>query len=255
MTDLVINREHVKKTFADYTSLYDASNEKIRLKIEHTYKVADICEQIARSEGLDDSETDLAWLLGMLHDVGRFEQIRQYGTFIDADSVDHAQFGADILFKQGRIRDYIPDNQEDDLIEKAIRVHNRYQVPENLSQREVFYADLLRDADKVDIIRVNVETPLEEIYNVTTEELKQAPVTPEVMQAFEEHHTIERSLMKASIDHVVGHIALVYGLVYKKSREIVKEQGFLDQIMNFESENKVTQKALKRIREVMKEYL
>lgn len=85
--------------------------------------------------------------------------------------------------------------------------------------------------------------------------MKQAPVTPEVMQAFKEHHTIERSLMKASIDHVVGHIALVYGLVYKKSREIVKEQGFLDQIMNFESENKVTQKALKRIREVMKEYL
>ena len=42
----------------------------------------------------------------MLHDIGRFEQIRRFGTFNDAQSVDHAEFGADLLFKEGLIRKF-----------------------------------------------------------------------------------------------------------------------------------------------------
>ena len=43
------------------------------------------------------------------------------------------------------------------------------------------FCNILRDADKVDIFRVNVDTPAEDIYNVTTEELKNSQVSPEVM--------------------------------------------------------------------------
>ena len=44
----------------------------------------------------------------MLHDIGRFEQIKRYGTFNDSKSVDHGEFGADLLFKEQRlIEDYI----------------------------------------------------------------------------------------------------------------------------------------------------
>ena len=42
----------------------------------------------------------------MLHDIGRFEQIRRFGTFNDVQSVDHAEFGADLLFKEGLIRKF-----------------------------------------------------------------------------------------------------------------------------------------------------
>ena len=33
-----------------------------------------------------------------------------FGTFHDAQSIDHAAYGADILFKEGKIGDYIGDN-------------------------------------------------------------------------------------------------------------------------------------------------
>ena len=62
----------------------------MRLKIDHTYRVAALCEQIARSIPLTEEQTDHAWLAGLLHDVGRFEQLRRYGTFEDAKSIDHA---------------------------------------------------------------------------------------------------------------------------------------------------------------------
>ena len=72
-----IDREHVKNTFRKYTNAYDSTNVKVKLKIEHTYRVAELCERIALSENLPIEEVELAWLLGMLHDVGRFEQVRR----------------------------------------------------------------------------------------------------------------------------------------------------------------------------------
>ena len=44
-----------------------------------------------------------------------------------------------------------------------------------------------------------------------------------------------RSLKKTAVDNVVGHISLVYELVYPESCRIVKRQGYLDRLMNFES--------------------
>ena len=104
---MIIDRERVKNTFAEYTSGYNATDPKIKLKIDHTYRVAELCELIARDLKLDEYETDVAWLTGMLHDVGRFEQIRRYNTFNDAQSVDHANFGANLLFKEGLIDTYV----------------------------------------------------------------------------------------------------------------------------------------------------
>lgn len=105
--ELGIDRERVKQAFAQYVRQYNAEDEKILLKILHTYRVADISERIAVGLGLSAYDTDLAWLIGMLHDIGRFEQLKQYGTFVDADSIDHAHFGVDLLFRDGLIRDYV----------------------------------------------------------------------------------------------------------------------------------------------------
>lgn len=45
---MIIDRERVKNTFAEYTSGYNATDPKIKLKIDHTYRVAELCELIAR---------------------------------------------------------------------------------------------------------------------------------------------------------------------------------------------------------------
>lgn len=253
--NMQINREHIKQTFKKYTDAYDSSDEKVKLKIDHTYRVAEISERIARAEGLDDEDIDLAWVLGMLHDVGRFEQLRRYGTFNDAESIDHAQFGADILFVEGKIRDYIEDSTEDELIEQAIRAHNMYRIPEGLASRSEKMAHILRDADKVDILKVNVEVPIEEIYDVTTEELRNAEVSDEVMESYYDHHAILKSIRRTIVDHVVGHISLVYELVFDESVRITKEQGYLEQLMHFESNNPKTREQFAKLREEMEEYL
>lgn len=257
----VINRKNVINAFAEYVRNYDPSDEKIKLKIEHTYRVAGLCQRIAESLGLSEPDVDIAWLLGMLHDIGRFEQIRRFGTFNDAQSVDHAEFGADLLFKEGLIRKFAEGyyeecelarsgneeaeqiiknnehhNKDTGLLEMAIRQHNKYRVKEDLTERQRMFCDILRDADKVDIFKVNADIPMEIIYDVTTEELKNGVITKEVLESFYKKETVLKSVRRSAVDHIVGHISLLFELVYKESYRQAKEQGYVYKLLDFKSD-------------------
>lgn len=257
----VINRKNVINAFAEYVRNYDPSDEKIKLKIDHTYRVAGLCQRIAESLGLSEPDVDIAWLLGMLHDIGRFEQIRRFGTFNDAQSVDHAEFGADLLFKEGLIRKFAEGyyeecelarsgneeaeqiiknnehhNKDTGLLELAIRQHNKYRVKEDLTERQRMFCDILRDADKVDIFKVNADIPMEIIYDVTTEELKSGVISKEVLESFYKRETVLKSVRKSAVDHIVGHISLLFELVYKESYRQAKEQGYVYKLLDFKSD-------------------
>lgn len=257
----VINRENVINAFAEYVRNYDPSDEKIKLKIDHTYRVAGLCQRIAESLGLSEPDVDIAWLLGMLHDIGRFEQIRRFGTFNDVQSVDHAEFGADRLFKEGLIRKFAEGyyeecelarsgneeaeqmiknnehhNKDTGLLEMAIRQHNKYRVKEDLTERQRMFCDILRDADKVDIFKVNADIPMEIIYDVTTEELKNGIITKEVLESFYKKETVLKSVRRSAVDHIVGHISLLFELVYKESYRQAKEQGYVYKLLDFKSD-------------------
>ena len=250
-----IDRVRAQRAFAAYTAHYNAADPKVKLKIDHTYRVAALCARIARSLSLPPEDVDLAWLCGLLHDVGRFEQLRRYNTFIDSQSVSHAALSVQVLFDEGRIRDYVDDPAEDALLCTAVEWHSAYRLPDGLDERTVMYCNILRDADKIDILRVNVETPLEDIYNVTTAELLASPVTPAVQQAFYEHHAVLRSIKQHPADHAVGHSSLVYELVYPESRCIVADQGWLWKLMDFKTHNPETATAFALMRKHMHQWL
>lgn len=282
-----INREHIKKTFQEYTDRYDSANPKIKLKIDHTYRVADLCEQIAQSLELSAAEVDLAWLSGMLHDVGRFEQLRRYNTFSDAQSIDHARFAVELLYDEGLIADYVPEiltaelvagarawrsmggvnesptAQSEDMplsdilqtLRIAIGEHSAYRIQKGLDERTRMFCQILRDADKVDIFRVICDTPMEEVYGFQTKDILRSAITPEVMQAFYEHHAVLRKLKKCPADYIVAHGSLTFELVYPESLRIAKEQGYLKQMMSFQSENPDTAEIFEDLRKDLNGYL
>lgn len=282
-----ISREHIKKTFQEYTDRYDSANPKIKLKIDHTYRVADLCEQIAQSLELSAAEVDLAWLSGMLHDVGRFEQLRRYNTFSDAQSIDHARFAVELLYDEGLIADYVPEISTTELVADArtwrsmggvnesptaqsedmplsdilqtlriaIGEHSAYRIQKGLDERTRMFCQILRDADKVDIFRVICDTPMEEVYGFQTKDILRSAITPEVMQAFYEHHAVLRKLKKCPADYIVAHGSLTFELVYPESLRIAKEQGYLKQMMSFQSENPDTAEIFEDLRKDLNGYL
>lgn len=252
----MISREKVEQHFEEYVRAYDITDVKIRLKVDHTRRVAALCDRLSNSLGLTPEDRDLAWLAGMLHDIGRFEQLRIYHTFLDRISVNHAMLSADILFRDGEFAlfaDHIPP-EDQALLEKVVRLHNVFLLPEDLSERERTFCQILRDADKIDIIRVNCETPRSEIYNRSEEEFRTSAISDDVFADIMSGQNVNREHSKTAVDFLVGHIAFVFGLVYPESLRIVREQGYLARILSFESENEQTADRLRQIREKVDAY-
>lgn len=249
-----MNREKLIQAFETYTANYDLKDPNIYLKYIHTKKVAENCECIARSLKLSEEEIEIAWEIGMLHDIGRFEQLRRFDTFNDSISIDHAEFGADLLFKEGLIASFDEDGMDHELIEKAVRYHSLYRIPTNLSEREKLFCQIIRDADKVDIYRANYETGVHIVYHVTEEELKASRISPEVYKVFLEERAIPREIRKTVADSLVGHAALSFELVYPKSIELADSQGYLWKLLETEFTDPETVKTMKCIYEKIKQW-
>lgn len=125
----------------------------LALKERHSRRVADVCCDLAKSMGWNsEREGFIAHAVGLLHDVGRFPQYRDYGTFFDGQSVDHGDLAAQILEK-----DFPSQNLPSeimDIIITSVKFHNKKDLPEELPKEQKRWAALVRDGDKTDIFRM-----------------------------------------------------------------------------------------------------
>ncbi len=236
----MIDKNRSLTAFKTYTSNYDLQNSMIRHKVEHTARVAENCERIAGSLDLDSDSISFAWFMGLLHDIGRFEQVKRYETFIDSVSVDHAEFGADLLFKDNLIKEFSPEGLSDnwmEMLEKAIRLHNKLNLPDELDERTRLFCNIIRDADKIDIFRVVVEMPFEERIGSSKGMLKEGDeASGVVMECVYKHRCVPRDIRKSRFDGHISHCCMAFELVFEESRKITIEQGFLLRLLTEEGE-------------------
>ncbi|MBO7079956.1 MAG: HD domain-containing protein, partial [Bacilli bacterium] len=152
--------------FIEYTNNYLKYGDMIKLKINHTLRVVDLCERIAKSLNLTEEEIYISKIIGLLHDIGRFEQWKQYNTFRDQSSVDHGDYGVEILKKDNFIRKFIKDDSYDDIILKSIKYHNKLYLPNDFDEKTETFAKLIRDADKIDVLYLFASKEFERDFDV-----------------------------------------------------------------------------------------
>ena len=92
--------ELIKKIFDDYVKEFDNTNRDINYKYKHSYRVYKLSEQIAKMMNLSAEDVKLASVIGLLHDIGRFEQLKEFSSYNDVN-LDHGEFGAKLLFEYG----------------------------------------------------------------------------------------------------------------------------------------------------------
>ena len=255
-----MNRRHALDAFFEYVSAYEPDNPRIALKIDHSLRVAGLSERIAASEGCASADVDLAWLLGLIHDIGRFEQIRCFNTFNDAASVNHAVLGARVLFCERAegaplIRDFLSDDTWDELIRQAVETHSDYRLPEGQDTRTRLFCNVLRDADKIDIVKVNCICPIEDIYGVSEFDMTESELSPECEQLFYQHRCLPRGVRRYPADVMLGHICFAWELTFEESRRIMLSQGYLHQMLGRRWANPTTQKAFRAMEAHMLEEL
>ena len=144
--------KNILEKFDKYTSNYNLNDPKIKLKYDHSIRVMKLSKKYATKLGYSKEDVELATLIGLLHDIGRFEQIKVYNTFDDSKSIDHALYGVKVLFEQNLIKQIPVEEKYYRIIEKGVKNHNKYKIEEGLSEQELLHAKIIRDADKIDIL-------------------------------------------------------------------------------------------------------
>ena len=249
--------ELAEKSFREYLKKYDTNDGSIALKIKHTYEVVKKSEYIANGLRLDKENIELAKIIALLHDIGRFEQIKEFGEFNDK-KIEHAEFGVKVLFDNGLIRKFMDENKYDNIIYKAIYNHNKYKIEENLNEKELLQCKIIRDADKLDNFRVKEKDKLEDmfpkIYNEKT--INYETISEKVYEDFMQHECIKLEDRKTIIDYWVCVIAFIFDLNFNVSLKYVKENNYIDTLVDrIDYKNTDTKQKMEDIRKCANKYI
>lgn len=253
----MIDFEQAQNAFKEYLKQYDLKYGKIELKIRHTYGVVTASEYISKKLLLDSENIELAKLIGLLHDIGRFEQIKNFDCFIDNKTIDHAILGNEILFKNKLIRNFIKDEQYDKIISKAILNHNKLSIEHNLDDRELLHAKIIRDADKIDNFRVKATDNFENIIdNANREILENDVISDKVFNNFMNNKVIVREDRKTYMDFWVSYIAFIFDFNFISGLEYIKEKDYINKIVNrLDYKNIDTKQKMEKIRKHANQYV
>ena len=245
-----MNIEKAIEEFIKYADKYIDISSKCAYKKNHTLRVVELCGKIAIDLGLNEDDVCLAKMIGLLHDIGRFEQWKRYSTFSDSDSVDHADLGIEILTNNNYIRTYYEDESYDNIVLTSIKYHNKYSIDENLNQREKLFSKIIRDADKIDIM-----------YAHTTDDLKidiHDIISDKVYHDLLNKKLIKLSDRKSKADVLSSTLGLVFDINFKESFEILNNANYINKIIDIyydKTDDLQFENQLENVRQVINNYM
>ena len=204
------------KEFQMYAKKFDLSEPSIMRKFHHTFRVVEYAKDIARSEGLDEEDVNLAMLCALLHDISRFRQWTMYKTYTDAKSFDHGDASYNILKYRNYIAKYTTDPYEQRIILKAVKNHNKYEIEKGLTEKEAYFTKILRDADKLDILCTQNNLSTKFILN------------PLYIKPFHEKRLFKNSGVTGEYELILRQIAFVYDLNFKYSYRLLLTNNIIE---------------------------
>lgn len=205
----------------------------IEMKLGHIGRVVQEMAAVADALELDPPLRNLALAAAWLHDIGRFPQAVNHNTISDLKSVDHATLGVKIIEEEG-VLDGI-DPEERSILITAVANHNRIAPEEGLDGNVRLITLLLRDADKLDIIRVILKTDEEGSESEKETALFEMPETEgcsdAVLEALDAARLVRIADLRNRNDYRLLVLAWVYDLSFAPTFLAVKQRGYIDRLV------------------------
>jgi len=217
-----------------FTKLTESQQLNFAIKRDHSLRVADIALLLADKLEWTDEEKQIAFLIGLLHDIGRFSQVVEFDTFSDDKSIDHAENAVKIL-KEGNLFEVLNfENKE--LVFAAILNHNKFKISDGLTGQELIHAKLIRDADKMDIFKVLTEYYLKRNgklnHTLTWELPKGTVVSPSVAKEVLAGKMVSKKNVASEIDVKIMQLSWVYDLNFRTTFEYLAKHRYLESVYN-----------------------
>ena len=222
--------------FRAYTARFPQTSardqENIDLKVDHSLRVLKEARGITAHEIFSEHETRLVHVAALLHDVGRFIQYDTYRTYSDPRSVDHGDLGRKVLEKEGVLGDMAPKDRE--LIFDAVRLHNKKELPADISGVLDRVTRAVRDADKLDIVpvvlaRVAPGCPDNPVIRLGLD-LDPEKYTLEIFRQVQERRMVDYQAMRSVNDFKLLLVSWSYALTYGWTRKQVLDRGYLEKL-------------------------
>lgn len=204
------------------------------LKQEHINRVIGYTEVITRDLALNPDYVLQSQIIALLHDIGRFEQFKEFKTFNDSTSVDHAELGVKIINDQGWLNE-LPENIQHN-IKKAVANHSKITLPKNETDDVVLLSKIIRDADKIDILDMAVQEYSPQNKNKNqhfTLELDPKPIISKLIaKAILAGKLPDKKEMKTITDFKLTQMAFVFDFNFKKTYAIVNKKQYLKHLFD-----------------------
>jgi len=222
----------ISKWFSEYSLSYlnktDDCSNAAKLKFEHTFRVCEEIRLLSQSIKLSEKGSNLAAIIALLHDAGRYEQFLRYKTFSDHLSINHAELAVQIILEH-KILNAL-DADDADLVITAVLYHNAKKVPASLNEHKQLFCSLIRDADKLDIFRIvtsNYSNPdLENKKAIQLGLTDTHKYSPEVCECVLNGSIVDYSKIKYLNDFKLAQIGWVYDLNFNFSFEQLFSRGY-----------------------------
>ena len=243
-----------KKEFEKYVNKYDLNDWNLDRKLNHTFRVVKISRDIAIELGLSEEKIKIAEFIGLFHDIARFKQYTEYGTFNDNKSFDHGNYSAMILEENNYLNEFTSNEKYKKIIKNAIINHNKYKIDDTLSEEEKIFSKIIRDADKVDIIyqaseKLNINAEDEE-------EIKKSYIDDETMKQIRENKQILRGKESNKLKQILTQVAFIFDINNIYCLKLIKNKDYINKILNYiltEDENR--KKQIEEIRNISSNYI
>lgn len=227
-------------------------------KLEHTYHVAKTSKELAIKLNLDTENIYLAELIGLLHDIGRFEEFKVMHSFKET-KFDHAEYGVKMLFEDNLIANFVSEEKYYPIIRNAIYNHNKYQIQDNLDDESLLHSKIIRDSDKLDNFRIETEQTSEKHFvNIVTsiEDIENSLISDEVLNSIRNHECVKIIDRQTPLDYYICLLGFVFDINFKESFDIIKNKNYISiMIDKFSYTNTETRKNMKEIKQILLDYI
>ena len=214
------------KSFMNYVKSYDISDYDISYKYFHSFRVRAISHAISKKLNWNTHDIYLATVIGLIHDIGRFEQLKNYHTYQDGKSIDHGDYGIKVLLDDQMIKKFDIAKEDEDTVLFCVKNHNKIQIESTNVTDCIKQAKLIRDADKIDILNAYTDLNAYQITNKLNE------ISETVEKQFFLKKTIHTQDIETTADELIFTLSYIFDLNYKESIKWILKRKYIEKLYN-----------------------
>lgn len=216
----------------EFSSEDDEIQNNIKLKIDHSLRSVSIITELAQKTNASETDIVLAQAAVLLHDIGRFQQLKEFETFADTEKVNHSEIGLQIL-ESNKVLEHLSE-EDQEIIKTCIQYHESEVNLKSLEEKCIYILGLVRDADKIDILSIMAHYYS---YNragtnrrLEFELSDKSEISEQIYSKIMDEKTADKKDVLTITDLKLMQMSWIFGFSTKKSYQIISEKTLLKQI-------------------------